>query len=159
MDLRTTCPDCESPLVLFVGLNALHQGGLTATCDRVRRNGGQREYDPCGFAVHLTKDQLIDAVLRAAEGQEDADACPCEDPTCDCLCTDEENPLRVCECPSAPANQPEPAPEPPPAPRKTYVVCGCGRDLCAHGECAQRECGGPCEHCRDERRAKARRAA
>lgn len=73
MPLRTTCPDCESPLVLFAGLNALHEGGMTLTCDRVRVEAEKRVFDPCGFAVHLTREELLDAVLRAGESKAEAE--------------------------------------------------------------------------------------
>ena len=73
MPLRTTCPDCESPLVLFAGLNARHQGGMTLTCDRVRVIANSRVFDPCGFAVHLTREELLDAVLRAGESKAEAE--------------------------------------------------------------------------------------
>lgn len=71
MDLRTTC-ECGSPLAMFFGANAL-KGGLTVSCDRVRVIGGKRECDPCGFAVHLTREELLDAVLRAGESKADAE--------------------------------------------------------------------------------------
>jgi len=62
MALRTTC-DCGSDLALFLGSAAQH-GGLTVLCDRVSLVGGSRQYDPCGFAARLTRDELIDVVLR-----------------------------------------------------------------------------------------------
>jgi len=65
MDLRTTCPDCGSDLALFLFLgSAAQHGGLTVLCDRVSLVGGSRQYDPCGFAARLTRDELIDVVLR-----------------------------------------------------------------------------------------------
>lgn len=70
--MRDLCPDCESPVALVGGTAARHSGGLTVTCDRVRVTKGRREYDPCGFAVHLTRAELIDAALRAAENKENA---------------------------------------------------------------------------------------
>lgn len=73
MALRTTCPECESPLATFFGESALHAGGMTLTCDRVRVIANSRVFDPCGFAVHLTREELLDAVLRAGESKAEAE--------------------------------------------------------------------------------------
>lgn len=67
MDLRTTC-ECGSDLALFLG-SAAQNGGLTVLCDRVSLVGGRRQYDPCGFAARLTRDELIDVALRTAESK------------------------------------------------------------------------------------------
>ena len=68
MALRTTC-ECGSGLALFLG----SADGITVLCDRVSLVGGSRQYDPCGFAARLTRDELIDVVLRAGESNAEAE--------------------------------------------------------------------------------------
>lgn len=64
MALRTTC-ECGSGLALFLG----SADGITVLCDRVSLVGGSRQYDPCGFAARMTRDELIDVVLRTVESK------------------------------------------------------------------------------------------
>lgn len=62
------CPGCGGDIHVTVGFS---EGGLSIGCDRIRRvDRGDgvplRLFDPCGFAIQLTRAELLSAVYAQA---------------------------------------------------------------------------------------------